>query len=75
MELIKRVRGQADLMEDQPENQKSIALREHIMLPLVLIQQYALAELRKNDVKHPDLFEQMVVRSMYGIVNASRNSA
>ena len=68
-------------MEDEPVAKASIAVRESIVLPLLTIQQYALKkiqELEKAEVKDLDkikIFEKMVTRSLFGNINASRNSA
>jgi phosphoenolpyruvate carboxylase len=47
------------------------------VLPLLVIQQYALITLREESLSEADraIFEKMVVRSLYGNINASRNSA
>ena len=68
-------------MQNEPANKASVDVREKIILPLVTIQQYALQHinfLRKN---HPNelnqivVFEKIVTRSLFGNINASRNSA
>jgi len=69
------------LMSEAPEGRRSIEMREQIVLPLLTIQQYALRklqELEKNEASDPDKIEtykKMVARSLYGNINASRNSA
>ena len=75
--------GQKVLLEDNPTSQASIKLRMDIVLPLLVIQQYALT--RVNDLVNSDLtesevellqtYEKMIVRSLFGNINASRNSA
>jgi phosphoenolpyruvate carboxylase len=77
-----RVSGQQELLEDNPVSQASIKLRMNIVLPLLVIQQYALTQvhsLSKQDdpksVKQLQTFEKMIVRSLFGNINASRNSA
>jgi len=77
--LLLKVTGQNSLMEDAKAMRASIKMREHIVLPLLTIQQYALREIQKLK-EHPDaekqvLFEKMVTRSLFGNINASRNSA
>jgi phosphoenolpyruvate carboxylase len=52
----------------------SIQLREEIVLPLLVIQQYALMELEQNS-NEKEVYEKLVMRSLYGIINAARNSA
>ena len=69
-----------ELMENYPDGKASIQIREQIVLPLLTIQQYALIkinEIRKGTTK-PDLlevYEKLVTRSLFGNINASRNSA
>ena len=70
------VTGLKNLMEDKPVNRASVLLREQIMLPLVVIQQYALQLLRNGKQrKYEDKLHKLVLRSMFGIINGSRNSA
>ena len=42
--LLLKLSGQKELMENFPEGRASIAVREHIVLPLLTIQQYALKQ-------------------------------
>ncbi|PTQ96789.1 phosphoenolpyruvate carboxylase type 1 [Mucilaginibacter yixingensis] len=64
------------LMEEYPIEGKSIALRERIVLPLVIIQHYALEKLKHTkDQELADIYNKLVIRTVYGIVNAGRNSA
>ena len=67
-----------NLMDDQPAGKASIKIREEIVLPLLTIQQYALIKLQKNSKdgnKQKEIFEKIVTRSLFGNINASRNSA
>lgn len=79
--LILKLTGFKELMEDQPAGKKSIELREQIVLPLLTIQQYALNHLQQleqqNNLsdKETGVFEKLVTRSLFGNINASRNSA
>ncbi|MDG1222144.1 MAG: phosphoenolpyruvate carboxylase [Polaribacter sp.] len=78
--LLLKLSGQTQLMENFPEGKASIAVRERIVLPLLTIQQYALKkiqELQKESGSTEELavFEKMVTRSLFGNINASRNSA
>ena len=78
--LILRLSGFDSLMQNEPANKASIETREKIVLPLITIQQYALKKIKdiegghhpKNDL---ELYEKMVTRSLFGNINASRNSA
>jgi phosphoenolpyruvate carboxylase len=72
--------GKTELMAGYPVEQLSIGMRERIVLPLVTIQQFAIAALREADeqiVNDPlkETFEKLVIRSSFGIINAGRNSA
>ena len=78
--MILKLSGFKELMENEPANKASIQTREKIVLPLITIQQYALRKIKeiergtinKNKLK---TFEKMVTRSLFGNINASRNSA
>ena len=74
---VLKISGQVELLSNNPGIKASIALRENIVLPLLVIQQYALITLREESLSEADraIFEKMVVRSLYGNINASRNSA
>ena len=78
-EMVLRLSGQQKLLEDNPRSQMSISLRENIVLPLLAIQQYALIEIQKaqksGDETNLLRYERMVMRSLFGNINASRNSA
>ena len=67
-------------MENEPANKASIETREKIVLPLITIQQYALRKIKdiekgRLEKDKLELFEKMVTRSLFGNINASRNSA
>lgn len=64
------------LMQESPVEKRSIALRERIVLPLVIIQHYALQQLQNTtDDRQKEIYKKLVVRTVYGIVNAGRNLA
>ena len=79
--LLLKLTGYQTLMENEPSGKASIDVRESIVLPLLTIQQYALKkiqELEKQDIKDDEqikIFEKIVTRSLFGNINASRNSA
>jgi phosphoenolpyruvate carboxylase len=76
--MILEVSGFAELMENTPVNRDSVKLRERIVLPLITIQQFALQQLRaleKGEEKNENAYRKLVVRCMFGIINAARNSA
>jgi phosphoenolpyruvate carboxylase len=70
----------SELMEEKPVDQLSIQMRQRIELPLVTIQQYALRKIRAMEEGQEDdalksIYEKLVVRCSFGIINAERNSA
>jgi phosphoenolpyruvate carboxylase len=74
--MLLELTGEDVLMGEYPVERRSIAIRERIVLPLVIIQHYALQCLNKNE--HPelnDVYNKLVIRTVYGIVNAGRNLA
>lgn len=79
--MLLKLTGYNELMQNQPAGRASIQARERIVLPLLTIQQHALRmvhELSKDPEKAGDkleVYEKMVTRSLYGNINASRNSA
>lgn len=75
-----KLTGQTELMGDKPVDKLSIEMRQRIELPLTTIQQHALTKIREideseGDPKLKEVFEKMVVRCSFGIINAERNSA
>ena len=79
--LLLKIAGYKELMENYPTGKASIDVRESIVLPLLTIQQYALKKIQELKLsKNPSskelaTFEKMVTRSLFGNINASRNSA
>ncbi|MFT5133780.1 MAG: phosphoenolpyruvate carboxylase, partial [Gammaproteobacteria bacterium] len=76
--MILEVSGLPELMSSTPANRDSVKLREKIVLPLITIQQFALQHLRKMDkdeIKQEAIYKKVVLRCMFGIVNAGRNAA
>lgn len=72
------VSGLSELMGNNPSIQASVRLRERIVLPLIAIQQYALMHLRgaaEADKPFELRYRKLVIRCMFGIINAARNSA
>jgi len=69
-----KLTGVEELMDNEKTTRMSISARENIILPLLSIQQYALQMIQQN---HPekDRFEKLVMRCLFGNINASRNSA
>jgi len=78
--LLSQLTSHNELMSEYPVEQLSISMREKIVLPLVTIQQFAIAnirELEKNFVQNnlKDTYEKLAMRCSFGIINAGRNSA
>jgi phosphoenolpyruvate carboxylase len=65
------------LMQEYEVDKLSVQMREKIVLPLVTIQQYALHRLReaKTEPEMKGVYEKIIIRSTFGIINAGRNSA
>lgn len=73
-EMMFEITGFEMLMQEEPVTRKSVKIREKIVLPLLSIQQYALIKLQKNE-GNKEALEKLVTRSLFGNINASRNSA
>ncbi len=76
-QLVLELSDSTVLMQDDRTGSASIQMRDKIVLPLLTIQQYALHQLHKEETT-PELkvvYEKLVTRSMFGIINAARNSA
>ncbi|HRE66278.1 MAG TPA: phosphoenolpyruvate carboxylase [Cyclobacteriaceae bacterium] len=72
------VSGLTGLMESNPNIRDSVRLRERIVLPLIAIQQHALMNIRNlNDANkvYEQRYRKLIIRCMFGIINAARNSA
>ncbi len=72
--MLLELSGMEILMEKETISRESIKIRENIVLPLLVIQQYALQKIGEGNT-HKALYEKIVTRSLYGNINASRNSA
>jgi phosphoenolpyruvate carboxylase len=75
---VLNISGLSGLMENNPNIRDSVRLRERIVLPLIAIQQYALMNIR-NQTEANRMYEtryrRLIIRAMFGIINAARNSA
>jgi phosphoenolpyruvate carboxylase len=75
-QMLLELTGSSVLMEEYPVERRSIAIREKIVLPLVIIQHYALQRLNNSDDSElTEIYDKLVIRTVYGIVNAGRNLA
>ncbi|EIJ40598.1 MULTISPECIES: phosphoenolpyruvate carboxylase [Galbibacter] len=80
--MLLKLTGYSELMEDTRSMKASIQVREKIVLPLLTIQQFALRQIQELNASKkevdPELmetYERMVTRSLFGNINAARNSA
>jgi phosphoenolpyruvate carboxylase len=79
-QYLTKLSGRDELMADYPVDQLSIQMRERIVLPLLTIQQYGLTRIREMDeqqIQSPmkEVYEKLIMRCSFGIINAGRNSA
>ncbi len=77
-EMILEVSGLTELMDNNPLNRDSVKIRERIVLPLITIQQFSLQELRTPEPSEKQFeknYRKLIMRCMFGIINAARNSA
>ncbi len=75
---IFKLSGKQELMQDYPIEQLSIQMRERIVLPLSTIQQYAIVKFRESEQSGSGMkkiYEKLIIRCSFGIINAARNSA
>jgi phosphoenolpyruvate carboxylase len=77
---ILKLSGKSELMADYPVDTLSIQMRERIVLPLSTIQQYALTKFQAieksgENKAMKEVYEKLIMRSSFGIINAARNSA
>ncbi len=78
IKMLLEVTGLPELMGNNQMIRSSVSLREKIVLPLVVIQQYALMNLRhlrEEDKPYEQYYRRLIIRCVFGIINAARNSA
>ncbi len=79
--LVLQLANLDELMDNYPASKASIEVRESIVLPLLTIQQYGLKKIQemkssgKFDPSDLIIYEKIITRSLFGNINASRNSA
>lgn len=74
---IFKLTGRTELMSNYPVDKLSIQMRERIVLPLSTIQQYAIGKLlQMKDApdSEKEVYQKLIIRSSFGIINAARNS-
>lgn len=79
MRYLFQLSGKNELMADYPVEQLSITMRERIVLPLTTIQQFAMTRIREREERlaaasEKEIYEKLVIRCSFGIINAGRNS-
>jgi phosphoenolpyruvate carboxylase len=74
VEELKKVAGMEELMQDNPVSKASIEIRERIVLPLITIQQYAI-QMGLEKGASSNILDKLILRTMFGIINATRNAA
>jgi phosphoenolpyruvate carboxylase len=76
-QLYLELSGGKSLMENDTVGKHSILLRDRIVLPLLTIQQYALGKMQEEvlETDTKNAYEKLLTRTMFGIINAARNSA
>ncbi len=75
-EMILEITDSEYLMQHEEKSKQSIEIREEIVLPLLIVQNYAIQRLlTETDAGLISSYQKLIVRSLYGNINASRNSA
>lgn len=76
--MVLKISGLTGLLDDNPRSRMSIRMRERVVLPLLAVQQYALIAIQRaketGDNTYISDYDNMVMRSLFGNINASRNS-
>lgn len=75
-EMLRDLSGE-ELLSGNAMSRVSISIRENIVLPLIAIQQFAMQRLQdeKLSAKEVETYQHLVLRAMFGIINAARNAA
>ncbi len=76
-EYLLKLSGTSKLMENYPVDRESILAREGIVLPLLVIQHFAIRALNSDqltDAQRED-YSKLIARTIFGVVNAGRNVA
>ena len=77
--LVLAISGQSELMERNPAIRESIGLRDSLIKPLLVIQHFALMKRAEGQGAQANGWEEetlrrLIIRTMFGIINASRNA-
>jgi phosphoenolpyruvate carboxylase len=75
--LLLAISNEPELLAKNPVSRESIRVREIIVLPLIVIQQFALQRMNQENVPEDEaeIMRRLVLRTMFGIINAGRNVA
>lgn len=76
-QMLLLISGHDSLIDNNPIKSRSISERENIIMPLLIIQQYAMNVIRHIDDKSSpeyEFCEKLIKRSLAASINASRNS-
>lgn len=77
IEYLLKLSGATSLMENYPVEKESIMIREKIVLPLNVIQHFGIRHLLNDEVSDSEreVFQKLIGRTIYGVINAGRNIA
>lgn len=74
-EMIKKITKERNLLDYEPILQLSIRMREDIVLPLLIIQQYCLQKIHlETDENRKASLKNIIIKSIPANINAARNS-
>ena len=75
-QLYLALNNTTSLMEGDKIGKQSIQLRDHIVLPLLTLQQYAIGKVQNKSTESPlkETYEKLLTRTMFGVINAARNA-
>ncbi len=76
-EMVLKISETQELLQKDPIIKQSIKKREEVIVPLLVIQQYALDKIRYLDEADEDyqIYYRMILKSIAANINACRNSA
>jgi phosphoenolpyruvate carboxylase len=71
---LEEISGEEEISDHDRIVRKSVELRESLILPLTVIQQYGLIQVREGS-EDSETYKKLIRRSVAAILNAARNSA
>ena len=74
-QMLKEVSGFDILLQNDGVIRNSIFLRERTVLPLLVIQQYAMHMVDEVEENRKEIYQKIVLKTLAANINASRNSA